>query len=369
MKKLRVGVVGLGMGRHHVEGFNAHPDAEVVAVCDPDEIRLKAVGDRHNVPGRYATASEMFGAERLDICSVATPNKFHKPLAVQAFERGCHVFCEKPMATSAREGRAMIDAAQKAGKFLMINFSYRFTEAAVALKSQVDAGAIGEIYFARTVWHRRRGLPGFGGWFGQKELAGGGPLIDLGVHRLDLALWLMGYPRPVWVLGSTYSHIAEALVKKSGQKYDVEDMAVGMVKFDNGATLEIEASWAANIAERELMETRLFGTSGGLVHRNLDESYSFEAEIFVEHEGAHFDMKLHPPLPACDTEYCSFVEVILGRREPIATGEEGLVVMELLDAIYKSARTGKPVHLKPPYTESRASGGQRSRRRRGGEPL
>lgn len=346
MKKFRAGVIGLGMGRHHVEGFNAHPSCEVVAVCDPDEVRLKAIGDQNNVPGRYGTAGEMFAAEKLDICAIATPNKFHKPLAVEAFENGCHVFCEKPMATSAREGRAMIEAAKKAKKRLMINFSYRFTGAAVALKAQVDSGVLGEVYFARTIWHRRRGLPGFGGWFGQKDLAGGGALIDLGVHRLDLALWLMGYPKPVYVLGSTYNHIAADLARKSGMKYDVEDMAVGMVKFENGATLEIEASWAANIAEKEMMETRLFGTKGGLVHRNRDETYDFEAELFIEHEGALFDMKLHPPLPQCDKAYYSFVEVILGNREPIATGEEGLIVMELLDAIYKSARTGRPVHIK-----------------------
>jgi len=346
VKKLRVGVIGLGMGRHHVSGFNTHPDSEVVAVCDPDEVRLKAIGDQNNVPGRYKKAGEMFAAEKLDVCAIATPNNLHKPLAVKAFENGCHVFCEKPMATNAREGKAMIDAAGKAKKHLMINFSYRFTEAAVALKSRVDAGVLGDVYFARTVWHRRRGLPGLGGWFGHKDLAGGGPLIDLGVHRIDLALWLMGYPEPAYVLGAAYNHIAAALAKKSGKKYDVEDMAVGMVKFKNGATLEVEASWAANIAERELMETRLFGTKGGLVHRNRDETYNFEAELFFERDGAPFDMKLHPPLPSCDTAYYSFVEIILGRREPIATGEEGLIVMELLDAIYRSARTGKPVHIK-----------------------
>jgi predicted dehydrogenase len=346
MKKLRTGVIGLGMGRHHVTGFNAHPSCEVVAVCDPDEARLKDIGDQNNVPGRYRTAGEMFAAEELDICTIATPNKFHKPLAVQAFGNGCHVFCEKPMATSARAGRTMMEAAKKAKRRLMINFSYRFTEAAVALKAQVDAGVLGDVYFARTIWHRRRGLPGFGGWFGQKDLAGGGPLIDLGVHRLDLALWLMGYPKPVYVLGSTYNHIAADLAKKSGKKYDVEDMAVGMVKFENGATLEVEASWAANIAEKEMMETRLFGTKGGLVHRNLGETYDFEAEIYIEHEGALFDMKLHPPLPQCDKAYYAFVEILLGNREPIATGQEGLIVMELLDAIYKSARTGRPVHIK-----------------------
>ncbi len=345
MKKFRVGVIGLGMGRHHVTGFNEHPNCQVVAVCDPDEARLKAIGDLNNVPGRYTSAREMFAGESLDIVGIATPNKLHKKLAVAAFQNGCHVFCEKPMATNAREARAMLEAAKKAHKRLMIDFSYRFTEAAVALKREVDAGAIGNVYFARTIWHRRRGLPGFGGWFGQKSLAGGGPLIDLGVHRLDLALWLMGYPKPAWVLAGTYSHIARELAARSGKKYDVEDMAVGLVRFANGATLEIEASWAANIAERELMETRLFGTKGGLVHRNVEESYQFDAELFVDHDGVLFDMKLHAPFPKVEKAYYSFVEIILGRMDPIATGEEGLIVQELLDAIYKSAKTGRPVRI------------------------
>ena len=227
----------------------------------------------------------------------------------------------------------------------MINFSYRFTEQSMALKQQVEAGILGDVYFARTIWHRRRGLPGFGGWFGQKALSGGGPLIDLGVHRLDLALWLMGYPKPVWVMGSTYNPIGSALAQEKGKQFDVEDLAVGLIKFDNGATLELEASWAANINERELMETRLFGTKAGLVQRNLEETYKFEAEIYLERDGAHFDMKLHGPTRPVPTSMAHFVDSILNDTPHIATGEEGLLVMEILDAIYATAKLGQPVRV------------------------
>jgi len=345
MKKLRIGVIGLGMGRGHVKGFQELAGAEVVAVCDPDASRLAEIGDRFNVPSRYGSAAAMFASEKLDAVGIATPNKFHKPLTLAAFDAGCHVLCEKPMAMNAREGRAMVAAAKRARKILMIDFSYRFFDLSVALKSQVDSGLLGDIYFARTVWHRRRGLPGFGGWFGHKALSGGGPLIDLGVHRLDLALWLMGYPKPVWVMGSAYNHIAFALAKKAGKKFDVEDLAVGLVKFANGATLEIEASWAANIAEAELMETRLLGTKGGLVQRNVGEGYKFEAEIFIERDGSQYDMKLHPPAAPVKTVYASFVDAVLGAARPTATGEEGLVVTGLLDAIYRSAKLGRPVRI------------------------
>lgn len=345
MSEIRVGVIGLGMGRHHIAGYQTHPDAEVVAIADLDESRLQQIGDQYGVSTRYLSGEEMLQEEELDIVSIATPNKYHAPLTIAALEAGNHVLCEKPMAMSADEARQMLAAAEKAGKRLMVNFSYRFTEQSQALKDRVDAGELGDVYFARTVWHRRRGLPKFGGWFGQKGLSGGGPLIDLGVHRLDLALWLMGYPKPVWVMGSAYNPIATALAKEQGVDYDVEDLAVGLIKFDNGATLVVEASWAANIKEQELMETRLLGTKGGLVQRNLNETYEFEAEIYLERNGAHYDMKLHAPPRRRLNAMNHLVESIVNDTPHIATGEEGLLVMEILDAIYKSAEEGEPVQI------------------------
>jgi predicted dehydrogenase len=347
MDKIRVGVIGLGIGRHHIRGYRSHPNAEVTAIADLDVTRLAEIGDQYGIDKRYPSGEEMIAKEELDVVSIATPNKFHKPLTIAALEAGCHVLCEKPMAMNAGEAREMLAAARRAGKRLMIDFSYRFSEQSQALKAQVDAGVLGEVYFARTLWHRRRGLPRFGGWFGQKAISGGGPLIDLGVHRLDLALWLMGYPKPVWVMGRTYNPIASALAAEQGVDYDVEDLAVAMISFDNGATLEIEASWAAHIQEREWMETRLFGTKGGLVQRNLNETYEFEAEIYLEQEGAHFDMKLHVPArpaPHQNAMY-HFCDSLVNDTPHIATGEEGLLVMEILDAIYKSAESGQPVRI------------------------
>jgi len=344
-KKLRCGVIGVGMGRGHIKGYQSHPDAEVVAVADMDPVRLKAAADELQVPQRYTDARRMLRRENLDIVSIATPNKFHLPLALAAFDAGCHVLCEKPMAMNAAEGRRMIAAAKKARRRLMINFSYRFTEQAAALKQQVDSGILGDVYFGRTVWHRRRGMPRFGGWFGIKKMSGGGPLIDLGVHRLDLALWLMGYPKPQWVMGGAWSPIATRLAKEQGKKFDCEDLACGMIKFQNGAIVEIEASWAANIAEHEWMETRLLGTKAGLVQRNRNEGYEFEAEIFLERSGAQYDMKLHPPVPGSQSSYYHFVDCIRNKKPHIATGEEGLIVMEILDAIYASAKQGRPIKI------------------------
>ncbi len=345
MEQLRIGVIGLGMGRHHIAGYQTHPRAEVVAVADPDPARLQEIGDKFNVSKRYATGEAMLAQEKLDIVSIATPNKFHRELTLAALAAGCHVLCEKPMAMNAAEAREMLAASRAAGKRLMINFSWRFTEQSFALKAEVDAGLLGDIYFGRTIWHRRRGLPGFGGWFGQKALAGGGPLIDLGVHRLDLALWLMGYPRPVWVVGKTYNQIAGELAAQKGAAYDVEDLAAAFITFANGASLVVEASWAANISERELMETRLYGTKAGLVQRNTQEGYTFEAEIYLERNGSHYNMTLHGPAKPVPKPMAHFVESIVTDTPHIATAEEGVRVMEILDAIYASAEQGQPVQV------------------------
>jgi len=333
------------MGQNHVKGFRQHPQAEVVAFADVDPARLAAIGDAQGVAKRYTSAEAMLESEKLDVVSICTPNVFHKPLALKAFEAGCHVLCEKPLAMNAAEGREMLAAAKKAKRRLMINFSFRFNAQSQAMKQQVDSGFLGEIYAGRTVWLRRRGMPRFGGWFGQKKMAGGGPLIDLGVHRLDLALWLMGSPKPAWVMGSTYNKIAGEIAKREGKPFDVEDFAMAMIRFENGATLELESSWASNIREKELMETRLLGTKGGLIQRNLNEGYEFESEFFVEKDGYHFDFKLHAPLPQTYPSMYHLIEAIVNDTPHPATGEEGLRVMEILDAIYESARTGQPVAM------------------------
>lgn len=346
MERIRVGVIGVGMGRHHIAGYQSHPQAEVVAIADPNEARLREVGDEYKVANRYLTADEMLANEKLDVVSVATPNCFHRALTVAALEAGAHVLCEKPMAMCAEEARDMLATARRLDRRLMINFSYRFTDQSMALKEQVNSGILGEIYYGRTIWHRRRGLPQLGSWFGQKAMSGGGPLIDLGVHRLDLALWLMEYPQPVWVMGSAYNAMAGDMARAAGVPYTVEDLAVGMIKFENGATLELEASWAANIGEKEMMETRLFGTKGGLVQRNVEETYKFEAELYLELNGAHYDMKLHPVTRPVPSAMYHFIDCILEDRPHIATGEEGLLVMELLDAIYESAESGQPVRVR-----------------------
>jgi predicted dehydrogenase len=363
-RKVRVGVVGLGMGHGHVKSFREHPQAEVVALCDLDEKRLEANCKEFGIGKAYRDADKMFGDSELDAVCIATPNKFHAPLTIKALSAGKHVLCEKPMAMNEVEARQMKAAAVKAKRNLMINFSYRFSQMSYALKHQVDSGALGDIYYGRTVWHRRRGMPGFGGWFGNKELSGGGPLIDLGVHRLDLALWLMGFPEPVSVSGSAYNHLGTARAKAEGKVYSVEDLATALIRFSNGATLILEASWALNIGENEHMVTTLCGTKGGLVQRNTDGGYSFAAEMFTEDDGFLFTKKLDrstkPVPPSCH----DFINSIVEKRAPVATADQGITVMRLLDAVYESARIGREIRFDGSSTGAAAEGRSLSRGRK-----
>jgi len=343
---LKMGVIGLGMGRGHARGYHGHPRAELVAVCDPDEVRAREVQAELDVPRVYADAADMLKREDLDAVSIAVPNKLHAPLTIQALKKGLHVLCEKPMAMTVREAQRMQAAAEAAGRNLMINFSFRFTEAAFALKRQVEEGVVGDIYFGRSVWHRRRGIPRFGGWFGIQEMSGGGPLIDLGVHRLDLALWLMGYPEPVAVSGSTYDRIAAPLARREKKQFSVEDVACGLVKFANGATLILEASWALNQPEREHMITQLYGDRGGLAHKNINGGYEFVAEVYTDEGGDQFTKRLDWRTGTTPSSYHEFVDSVLDARPPLATGEEGVKVMKILEGIYKSAASGREVRYR-----------------------
>lgn len=343
--KLRVGVIGLGMGKAHIKGFQAHPSCEVVAVADLDHERLARARTEYGINRAFTDAMHLIEREQLDIVSIATPNKFHKPLTLAALAKGCHVLCEKPMALNVEEGREMIAAAEQAGKRLMINFSYRFRPQSQALKRLVDDGILGEVYTGRTCWLRRHGFPGFGGWFTDKALAGGGPLIDLGVHRIDLALWLMGYPQPTWVMGHTSETLTQEEAAHQGKNASVEHHCTGMVRFANGAALQVEASWACHRRENEFMETQLYGNRAGLVQRNVGGGYDFTAEVFTRRAGGFYSQVLDRSEDRDRSSMEHFADAILTDAPTPATGEEALKVQQIIDGIYSSAASGAPTAI------------------------
>ena len=351
LKHVNVAVIGLGMGWAHLKGYAEHPGCTITAVCDVDKARLgRAAAEFKLDESRcFATIAALFRAARdlkLDAVSVVLPNTFHAPVTIQALRGGLHVLCEKPMAMNAGQARRMIAEAKKARRTLGINLSFRFTPQSRALKDIVDAGKLGRVYYAHTRWWRQRGLPGLGGWFGTKKLSGGGPVIDLGVHRMDLAMWLMGGPRPVAVSAAVYNPIGSRLAREERKTFDVEDLGAAFVRFDGGATLALEASWAGFCGKNEDMVTEVLGERGGIVQRNLGEGYDFEARVFSEEGGSLVETLIKRRLGPTPSPYGEFVDAILEGRPTLATGEDGLKVQQVLDAIYLSARVGKEVRIK-----------------------
>jgi predicted dehydrogenase len=333
------------MGRTHARGYIACPDAELAAVCDIDPTRLEERSLELGVKKAYLRYREMFEKEHLDAVSVAVPNDLHCPITCDALNAGLHVLCEKPMARTAREARKMCDVAKRRKRRLMIHFNYRWSPQARVLKDFVDAGELGQIYYARTRWLRSRGFPGLGTWFTDRKRSGGGPLIDLGVHRIDFALWLMGFPRVATVSGSTYDRLSKKMARRSKKVVTIEDLACALIRFENGATLMVEASWDLNGERLEDQLTELYGTSGGLVQRNIDDKYEYEVRFFKEVNG-----KLATVIPrevprTVESTQAHFVGCILNDTQPASTGEHGLYIMKILDAIYESAAKGREVKV------------------------
>lgn len=356
-KKLRVGLVGLGgiCNVAHMPAYVQMEDVEICAVCDCNEEKIAAFREKWDLPTvpAFTDYKAMLTQAQLDSVDICTPNYLHSEIAVEALERGLHVFCEKPDAVSVSEAVRMQKAAETSGRHLMVMRNNRYVPASRYLKAFIADGKMGEIYCGRCGWQRRRGIPGKGGWFTTKALSGGGPLIDLGVHLIDLSIWLMGNPTPVAVSGCTYQKFADTDVsdsvhstfgeKKSGGTFDVEDLAMGMIRFDNGACLQIEFSWASNV-EKENNFVELRGTKAGSCYSNG------QLKIFTEEHGSCVDLvpvtaNQQVNSPAHGANLRHFVDVVLHDAEPDFVPAQGVNMIKILEAMYQSAQTGREIRL------------------------
>lgn len=319
---------------------------KIVAVSDVSEETARKAAEKFEVPHRFSDYKQMLELDSIDVVDICTPNFLHKQPAIDAFQAGKHVLVEKPLALNAVEGQEMVDAAHKAGKKFQIALNNRFAVGPQAVKRFIDEGKLGEIYYARAHALRRRGIPGWG-VFTQKDKQGGGPLIDIGVHILDLTLWLLGHPEPSSVSGATYTKFGtrEGVLGLMGQWdpkiYTVEDFAVGLVRFKNGASLVLESSFVANI-ERDEFNTSIMGTEGGAF---LDPYNKDRIRIFREESKSLTDTT---PVFLRDTntyeaEIRAFVKSITDDEPVLVPAEQGLMVTRILDAIYTSSETGKEV--------------------------
>lgn len=340
-----VGIIGAGSIANltHIPGYKALPDkARLVAVADVIGDRADAVAAEHKIPMAFDDYRRLLELDEVDIVSICTPPAAHMETTIAALEAGKHVLCEKPMAMTAAEAQKMVDAADRTGKKLAIGFQSRFSDNAQALKRLIDRGELGDIYYGRAVYNRRRGIPSWG-MFYSREQNGGGPMIDVGVHVLDLALWLMGNPKPVSVLGSAYRKFGnrDDVFNRFGpwnhKDYDVEDFAVAMIRLENGATLNLECSWALNI-EKDLQSVVLCGDEGGA---QLDP-----LNVFKDDGDMLIDWI---PRTLADTNYletharsvASFVDAVLNDGETLVKPEHGLYVAQIVDALYRSSETGE----------------------------
>ncbi len=342
MKKVRVGVIGLGMGKVHLKNFHESPDAEVVAICDMNESLLEEMKEEYQVPFAFTEYKKMLRMKDLDAVSIATPNVFHASMTIDAIRKGKHVLCEKPMAMNARQAERMVEESKKHNKKIMIHFNQRYSPASRCVKKYIDEGHLGEVYYIKTGWLRQMGAP-MRPSFTDKSISGGGPLIDLGVHRLDFVLWLLGYPRVLTVSAGTFDKIAGDKVRGKGLKYDVEDLGVAMLRLENGAVLMLEASWATMIVYNDEMSTQMFGTKGSFEQKTVDYKVS-ELKFISEKKN-----KIVEETPIIKenngTAQQHFVECILKDIEPEVSGLHGLQIMKILDAIYKSSRLGREVRV------------------------
>lgn len=344
MQTLKVGLIGAGgiaRGVHLPNYVKCGDRVELVAVADLDQDKAAQLAEDFSIAHVYEDYETMLRDVELDAVSICTPNKFHAQAAIAALQAGCHVLCEKPPAMTVAETEKMAEAAEKAEKILTYGFHYRHSAEVETMKRFVEAGELGQVYAANVHAVRRRGIPGWG-VFTNKELQGGGPLIDIGVHMLDTALYLMDYPEPDTVFGVTYQEIGTQpgvglLGQWDWENFSIEDMARGMITFKNGASILLDTAFAANVKEHETMNVSLMGNQGGADVFPLT-IYQEKHDTLVDLTPAYLPERNEHAL-----EIERFVDACLHHRQPISTPQEGVIVQKIIEGLYQSAKSGEAV--------------------------
>ncbi len=352
---LRVGVVGLGFaGQTHLKSYQQIPGVEVVAIAGKEPDLLQKVGDEAGVPHRYSDWEDLVARDDLDAISVGTPTFLHAPVAIAALESGRHVLSEKPLARNSAEAEAMVAASVKADRVLHTAFNHRRRGDVATLKKHIDTGSLGRIYYAKASWFRRSGIPGLGSWFTNKDMSGGGPLIDLGVHVLDMALHLLGEPEVLSVSAATYAELGPkgrggslfSAKQHVNSAYEVEDIATAFLRLADGGTLLLETSWAGYNGTGDSFGVTLFGSDGGA---QIDvRNYAQEDTLRIFTDIADTPAEIRPEVRRGEGHLAvvrSFVETVRSGEWDNQHGEEGLSRTRVIDACYASALAGHEVSL------------------------
>lgn len=350
MSQIRFGLIGAGAIAHvGSKSILAHEQASIATAYDPHAGRLDELCEKFEIPHKHTSAAKLFADASVDAVYIAVPNKFHAPLAIEALQAGKHVILDKPFAMSLAEAEAVAAAAGATDKVFALGMNQRFVKDCQKIKTLTEQGVLGDVYHAKAYWFRRAGIPRMQTWFGSKPLAGGGALLDIGVHLLDLCLYTMGNFEPVAVSGATYTKFGNRGIGEGGWgkserdpslKFDVDDFASALIKFANGASVTLDVSWAAHAEEASRMNVQLYGTEGGAT--------LYPAKVFRDDPLRDYDVidnvKADIAYPHCD-RFHNFINAVLGKEQPCCTLEQALVVQQILDGIYESCRTGREVRI------------------------
>lgn len=357
-KTYRIAIIGCGgiANGKHMPSLNKLKNVEMVAFCDIISEKAQEAATKYGKEDArvYEDYREVLKDSSIDIVHVCTPNDSHAEITIAALEAGKHVMSEKPMAKTAADARRMVEAAKRTGKKLTVGYNNRFRGDSQHLHHLCSEGELGEIYFAKAHAIRRRAVPTWG-VFLDEEKQGGGPLIDIGTHALDLTMWMMNNYEPKVVLGTSYHKLsqrenaANAWGPWDPSKFTVEDSAFGMITMKNGATIILESSWALNTLEVDEAKCTLSGTEGGadmkggLRINGEKHSRLYTTEVELKAGGvAFYDGETES---APDLEMRLWIQAIENDTDPVVTPEQACVVSEILEAIYESAKTGKAVYF------------------------
>lgn len=360
MSKVRIGIIGCGgiaNGKHLPALKNLKDEVELVAFCDLIEERAEKAAKEYGAEGAkvYTDYKELLKDETIEAVHVLTPNRSHSFITIDALESGKHVMCEKPMAKTHAEAKAMVETAKKTGKILTIGYQNRYRPDSMYLKKACENDELGEIYYAKAHAIRRRAVPTWGVFLNEYE-QGGGPLIDIGTHALDLTLWEMNNYEPKMVVGSVYKKLgdqkeaANAWGDWDPKEFTVEDSAFGFITMKNGATIVLEASWALNSLDVDEAKTSLCGTKagadmkGGLRINGVKYNKQYVEEVNLKSGGVDYFDGGNAGEPQ-DVECRTWISAIKNGTPLVVYPEQAMVVTQILEAIYESAKTGKPVYL------------------------
>ena len=356
-RKVRIGIIGCGgiANQKHLPSLHSLPNVEIVAFCDIIVEKAEAAAKRYGTPDAkvYKDYKELLKDKSIEVIHVCTPNRSHSFITVDALEAGKHVMCEKPMAINAAEAKKMVDAAKRTGKKLTIGYQNRHRPDSLFAKTECEKGTLGEIYFAKATAIRRRAVPTWGVFLNEYE-QGGGPLIDIGTHALDLTLWCMDNYKPKYCVGTTFKKLGDKFPTGNAwgewkkEEFTVEDSAFGFIVMENGATVILESSWALNMLDTREAICTLCGTKGGIdftdgvrINKVVNDAMVIEKPDLSEGGVAYYDG--NAGFGPDEAESNTFYGAVRGERELLVKPEQAAVVTRILEGIYESAKTGKPV--------------------------